>query len=415
MARRRAWLGLVERRQSLLRSGAGPARSRHRRKRTGRAWDPRREIRDDLPSRSAVRARIRRRPRYHSGGRRKTQLPGTASARRALFAARLIQRFSAKSTPTARLYSRPPANSIPTRSLASWEACLAKRHTTERVAARVQFLEDIAAKPREQPLAIRACELLFRLPAQPLDASSRRPGRRRRHRLPHHGDAPDRFRPRVFAPHADGRRRRDRGSAWRRSSNTSTCSRTSATGRFSTPASSPCNALVASGLNITYKILYNGHVSMTGGQDAVGALPVPQLTKKLEAEGVRRTIILTEDRSRYQYVELASNAEAARSLGTGAYPRRAGQRKRRDRDDLRPGVRGGGPPQALPREIRRARQAPHDPRRGLRRLRRLRQAVQLHEPQPGRDRRWARRCAFTSRPATRIIRARSAIARRSSP
>ncbi len=69
------------------------------------------------------------------------------------------------------------------------------------------------------------------------------------------------------------------------------------------------NALIASGLNITYKILYNGHVSMTGGQDAVGALPVPQLTKKLEAEGVRRTIVLTEDRGRYEHVELASNAE----------------------------------------------------------------------------------------------------------
>jgi indolepyruvate ferredoxin oxidoreductase len=69
------------------------------------------------------------------------------------------------------------------------------------------------------------------------------------------------------------------------------------------------NALVASGLNITYKILYNGHVSMTGGQEAVGALPVPQLTKKLEAEGVRRTIVLTEDLSRYRYADLASNAE----------------------------------------------------------------------------------------------------------
>jgi indolepyruvate ferredoxin oxidoreductase len=69
------------------------------------------------------------------------------------------------------------------------------------------------------------------------------------------------------------------------------------------------NALIASGLNITYKILYNGHVSMTGGQEAVGALPVPQLTKKLEAEGVRRTIILTEDRTRYKYADLASNAE----------------------------------------------------------------------------------------------------------
>ena len=54
-------------------------------------------------------------------------------------------------------------------------------------------------------------------------------------------------------------------------------------------------ACVAAGVNITYKILYNGHVAMTGGQDAAGALPVPALTKKLEAEGVRRTVVLAED------------------------------------------------------------------------------------------------------------------------
>lgn len=68
-------------------------------------------------------------------------------------------------------------------------------------------------------------------------------------------------------------------------------------------------ACVAAGVNITYKILYNGHVSMTGGQDAVGALPVPQLTRKLEAEGVRRIVVLAEDVSRYAAVTLASNAE----------------------------------------------------------------------------------------------------------
>jgi len=68
-------------------------------------------------------------------------------------------------------------------------------------------------------------------------------------------------------------------------------------------------ALIASGLNITYKILYNGHVAMTGGQAAQGALPIPQLTKKLESEGVRKTIILAEEPDRYENVELASNVE----------------------------------------------------------------------------------------------------------
>ena len=66
-------------------------------------------------------------------------------------------------------------------------------------------------------------------------------------------------------------------------------------------------ALIASGLNITYKSLYNGHVAMTGGQAAQGALPIPQLTKKLESEGVRKTIILAEDPARYEGVEMAAN------------------------------------------------------------------------------------------------------------
>ena len=69
---------------------------------------------------------------------------------------------------------------------------------------------------------------------------------------------------------------------------------------------------MAAGVNITYKILYNGHVSMTGGQDAVGALPVPQLTKKLEAEGVRKTVVLAEDVSRYEGLTLAAECRVAR-------------------------------------------------------------------------------------------------------
>ncbi len=59
-------------------------------------------------------------------------------------------------------------------------------------------------------------------------------------------------------------------------------------------------ACVAANVNITYKILYNGHVAMTGGQKPSGALPVPQLTKKLQAEGVRKTVVLAEDVEKYR-------------------------------------------------------------------------------------------------------------------
>ena len=70
-------------------------------------------------------------------------------------------------------------------------------------------------------------------------------------------------------------------------------------------------ACVAANVNITYKILFNGHVAMTGGQKPSGALTIPQLTKKLQAEGVRKTVVLAEDVDRFANVlgEFATNVD----------------------------------------------------------------------------------------------------------
>ena len=79
-------------------------------------------------------------------------------------------------------------------------------------------------------------------------------------------------------------------------------------------------ACIAAGVNITYKILYNGHVAMTGGQQAQGALPIPQLCEKLKAEGVRKIVILAEDVGRYEGIllpdlcELRDREELPRTL-----------------------------------------------------------------------------------------------------
>ena len=76
-------------------------------------------------------------------------------------------------------------------------------------------------------------------------------------------------------------------------------------------------AAVAAGVNITYKILYNGTVAMTGGQDAAGALPIPDLTRKLEAEQAATEQAAHDDEalSRVADAVPAAARAAARALG----------------------------------------------------------------------------------------------------
>jgi indolepyruvate ferredoxin oxidoreductase len=52
-------------------------------------------------------------------------------------------------------------------------------------------------------------------------------------------------------------------------------------------------------VNITYKILYNAAVAMTGGQPVDGPLTVQGLTKQLHGEGVQRIALVADDPNKY--------------------------------------------------------------------------------------------------------------------
>jgi indolepyruvate ferredoxin oxidoreductase len=59
-------------------------------------------------------------------------------------------------------------------------------------------------------------------------------------------------------------------------------------------------AAIAANVNMTYKILYNDAVAMTGGQAVDGQISVAMIAQQMVAEGSRRIAIVTEDLARYE-------------------------------------------------------------------------------------------------------------------
>jgi indolepyruvate ferredoxin oxidoreductase len=79
-------------------------------------------------------------------------------------------------------------------------------------------------------------------------------------------------------------------------------------------------AAAASGVNITYKILYNDAVAMTGGQPAEGSFDVSQIAHQVWAEGAKRVAIVSDDPGKYP--------------ARGYFPQGATIHHRREMDEL---------------------------------------------------------------------------------
>lgn len=72
---------------------------------------------------------------------------------------------------------------------------------------------------------------------------------------------------------------------------------------------------IAAGANVTYKVLYNDAVAMTGGQPVDGTVTVDAIARQVEAEGARRVVVVSDEPEKY------AGHEGRFPRGTSFHPR----------------------------------------------------------------------------------------------
>ena len=66
---------------------------------------------------------------------------------------------------------------------------------------------------------------------------------------------------------------------------------------------------IAAGVDITYKLLWNRTVAMTGGQDPQGVIGVAEVCRVLLAQGVAQVLVTTDDVARYRVTDMPEGVE----------------------------------------------------------------------------------------------------------
>lgn len=80
-------------------------------------------------------------------------------------------------------------------------------------------------------------------------------------------------------------------------------------GTFFHSGSLAVRAAIAANADITYKLLYNGTVAMTGGQDPQGQMSVPDVAHLLTIEGVKKIIVTSDDPGRHAAADFPAGVE----------------------------------------------------------------------------------------------------------
>ncbi len=70
-------------------------------------------------------------------------------------------------------------------------------------------------------------------------------------------------------------------------------------GTYNHSGSLAIRAAIHAGVNVTYKILFNDAVAMTGGQHNDGNITVPQIANEMAAEGAKRVVVVTDEPWKY--------------------------------------------------------------------------------------------------------------------